>query len=442
MKLKIYILCLLGFCVSQSTLAGPKIEQWQTSNGINVLFVATPELPMLDVAITFDAGRGRDADLAGLSQLTHSLLNAGTGSMTADDIAEKFEELGAQFGARASLDRSSVSFRSLTDEKLLLPALETFIEVVARPSFPEKDFKRLKKQALIAIKDSSQRPADMASRAFYKAIYQDHPYGNSPLGYKETIEAIKLHDVKNFHETYFVASNALIAIVGGIKLERAKEISTQIAENFSPGNKPEPLSEPVMVNDVKDIYVPFPSQQSHVYIGKLGIQRGHPDYFALYVGNQILGGGSFNSRLFKAVRIDRGLSYSVYSYFLPLYQPGTFTLGLQTRTDQAQQAAEVSLQTINTFLEEGPSTEELSLAKNNIVGGFPLRIDSNRDILGYLSLLGYYKLPLDYLETFNDKISSVTKDQIIKAFAQHVDVNKLVKIIVGGPETEVKTGGK
>jgi len=434
MKIKQTFLSIFLILFSSSVFSAPQIEQWQTSNGVKTLFVAAPELPMLDVAITFDAGSGRDAELTGLSQLTHSLLNAGTGDLDADAIAEIFEDLGARYGASVSLDRSSVSFRSLTDEELLTPALDTFIDVLTKPSFPAKDFARIKNQALIAIKDSSQRPGDMASRAFYKAIYKDHPYAHPSIGYKETIDAISVEDVKHFHQQYLVANNALIAIVGGIDKSKAKIIAEKISINMTLGEKVVALPQPKMSDMVDDIYIPFPSQQAHVYLGHLGIQRGHEDYFTLYTGNHILGGGGFTSRLVKEVRVERGLSYSVYSYFFPMQLPGTFTLGLQTKTDQAQQAAEVSLKTIKDFLKDGPTEEELLLSKNNITSGFPLRIASNRDILGYLSLIGYYQLPLDYLETFTDKIASVTHEQIRAAFSKNLQANKLVKVIVGGPE--------
>lgn len=414
--------------------AAPDIEQWNTSNGVKTLFVAAPELAMLDIAITFDAGSGRDGKLAGLSMLTHGLLNTGTGQLDADAIAEQFEDVGAQYGASVNLDRSSVALRSLTDEALLTPALNTFINILTKPSFPEKDFLRIKNQSLIALKDSEQSPADIASRAFYKAIYGKHPYASPSLGFKESIDSISLNDVKKFHQQYLVAENALIAIVGGIDIDQAKKIAEQISLNLMRGSKPESIVQPQSMTDVADIYVPYPSQQAHVYLGQLGIQRGHPDYFTLYVGNHILGGGGFTSRLVKEVRVKRGLSYSVYSYYFPLYLPGPFTLGLQTRSDQAQQAAQVSLETIEKFVNEGPTQEELVSAKNNIIGGFPLRIDSNRDILGYLSLIGFYGLPLDYLESFNDKISSATEAEIRAAFSKHLQPNKLVKIIVGGPE--------
>lgn len=426
-------MCLLLVSTASAT---PKIEQWHTENGVKTLFVAAPELPMLDIALTFDAGSGRDADLAGLSQLTHSLLNTGSGKLDADAIAEKFEDVGAQFGASVNLDRSSVSLRSLSDAKLFNQALSTFITILTQPSFPNKDFQRLKKQALIAIKDEEQRPGDIASKAFYKAIYGDHPYSQPTLGYRDSIQKITLEDVKKFHQQYLVSENAMIAIVGGIDTEKAKQISKQIASSLTTGKKPSPIAEPKPQLPAEDIFVPYPSQQAHVYIGQLGIRRGDPDYFTLYTGNHVLGGGGFTSRLVKEVRVERGLSYSVYSYFFPMQLNGPFVLGLQTRADQAQQAADVSLETVEKFIAESATEEELTLAKNNIIGGFPLRIDNNRDILGYLSLIGYYNLPLDYLNTFTDNIATITQKDIRDTFSRRLELKNMIKIIVGGSEKE------
>lgn len=426
-------MCLLLVSTASAT---PKIEQWHTENGVKTLFVAAPELPMLDIALTFDAGSGRDADLAGLSQLTHSLLNTGSGKLDADAIAEKFEDVGAQFSASVNLDRSSVSLRSLSDAKLFNQALSTFITILTQPSFPNKDFQRLKKQALIAIKDEEQRPGDIASKAFYKAIYGDHPYSQPTLGYRDSIQKITLEDVKKFHQQYLVSENAMIAIVGGIDTEKAKQISKQIASSLTTGKKPSPIAEPKPQLPAEDIFVPYPSQQAHVYIGQLGIRRGDPDYFTLYTGNHVLGGGGFTSRLVKEVRVERGLSYSVYSYFFPMQLNGPFVLGLQTRADQAQQAADVSLETVEKFIAESATEEELTLAKNNIIGGFPLRIDNNRDILGYLSLIGYYNLPLDYLNTFTDNIATITQKDIRDTFSRRLELKNMIKIIVGGSEKE------
>ncbi len=429
------LLKILFFCCAAANLqAAPKIEIWHTDNGIKTLFVAAPELPMIDVAVTFDAGSARDGEKHGISQLTHSLLNTGTGNLDADKIAEQFDDVGANFGASVNVDRSSVSLRSLTDENLFEQALTTYINVLTKPSFPKKDFERLKKQSLIAIKASEQRPGAIATKQFYKAIYGEHPYAHPSEGYRETIEALSLKEVKQFHEQYIVAENALIAIVGGIDLSRAKDIASRISSSLATGEKPNAIEKPKLLKTTKEIYVPYPSQQSHVFLGHLGTARGDPDHFVLYTGNHVLGGGGFTSRLMKEIRVQRGLSYSVYSYFYPLQLEGPFVLGLQTRTDQAEEALNVAVDTIKSFIVDGPTEEELTLSKKNIIGGFPLRIDSNRDILGYLSVIGYYDLPLNYLETFNDNIAAVTSKDIRNAFSDKLDIQHMVRVIVGGPE--------
>lgn len=430
--------CALGICLALTNplFASPQIEQWHTDNGIRVLFVAAPELPMLDIAVTFDAGSGRDNELAGLSQLVHSLLNTGSGEMDADAIAESFEDVGAQYRVSVNLDRSSVTLRSLTEEELFHQALSTFITILTKPSFPDKDFQRLKKQALIAIKDSEQRPGDIATKAFYETVYGDHPYAQPALGHRDSIQKITLDDIKRFHRQYLVAENALIAIVGGIDTKKARRIAERISSNLASGKKPVSIAAPKPQPLAKNIYIPYPSQQAHVLIGQLGIRRGDPDYFHLYTGNQIFGGGGFTSRLLKEIREERGLTYSVYSYFFPLQMNGPFVIKLQTRTDQARQATDLSLQMIKDFVTTGPTEEELQLAKNSIIGGFPLRTNSNRDILGYLSLIGYYKLPLDYLSSFTERISAVTQKDVRTAYQRRLQLHDMITVIVGGPEKE------
>ena len=162
------------------------------------------------------------------------------------------------------------------------------------------------------------------------------------------------------------------------------------------------------------------------------MRRDDPDYFPLYVGNHILGGSGFSSRLVKEVRVKRGLSYSVYSYFSPQSVKGPFSLGLQTRVDQASQAAELAKQTMRDFIKNGPSEEELEASIKNITGGFPLRTDSNADIVGYLAVIGFYELPLNYLDTFNEKVESVTRETIRGAFKRRLDVDHMTTVVVGG----------
>lgn len=163
------------------------------------------------------------------------------------------------------------------------------------------------------------------------------------------------------------------------------------------------------------------------------MKRIDPDYFALYVGNYILGGGGFVSRLTEEVREKRGLVYSVYSYFMPMQEIGPFQIGLQTKKEQAEDALKLVHETLDNFIKNGVTDKELQAAKANIIGGFPLRIDSNGKILDYLSVIGFYDLPLTYLDDYNKKVAAVTTAQIKDAFSRRIDTQKLVTVIVGSP---------
>ena len=414
----------------------PQIQSWKTHQGVKVMYVHAPELPMIDIALTFDAGSDRDKQLPGLSVLTHTLLNQGSENLSADEIASKFEDVGAQFSASVNLDRSTISLRSLSKQAWFDRALELYIQVVTKPSFPERDVERERNRMLVSLEDKKQRPASIVSEAFYQALYQAHPYANSSSGNEESLNAITIKDIKTFHDKHIVANNTILAIVGDIDRKHVEIIANKISKALPVGKKLEvmPTVKPA-IPKTKDIN--FPSQQAHVRIGMIGIERGNPDYFNLYVGNNVLGGGGFTSRLVEEVRSKRGLSYSVYSYFIPYRKPGPFMLGLQTRSDQAKEAIEVCHDVIESFVENGPTLEELKLSKESIMNGFPLRVDSNLDILGYLSMIGYYNLPLSYLDDFRKNIEAVTLDDVKRAFKQHLNVEDLVTVVVGSEQASL-----
>jgi len=166
-------------------------------------------------------------------------------------------------------------------------------------------------------------------------------------------------------------------------------------------------------------------------MGAPGIARNDPDLLALSVGNYILGGGGFVSRLTEEVREKKGMVYSVYSYFSPRKQRGPFLINFQTKKTQVDEALSLVKKTLNDFIDNGVTEEELAAAKANIIGGFPMKIDSNKKILSYLSVIGFYDLPLDYLETYNDKIAAITTEQIKAAFQKHLNPEKMVTVIVG-----------
>jgi len=407
------------------------IQQWSSKNGAQVYFVRAKQLPMVDIKIVFHAGSARDGDKFGLASITNSLLNQSTGKLSADDIADQLDSVGAQYYASVDRDAAEVSLRSLSDKKYLQPALKTFAAIVSDPTFPNKAFYREQKLAVATIKQKQQSPVYIANNAFFKALYGDHPYSHPVLGTIKTVNDLSSKDVKRFYKKYYVAANAIIAIVGDVSVSDAHSIAEQITANLSKGREAPALSKAKSVDDSITKKIQFPSTQTTILIGQLGINRQSPNYFPLYVGNYILGGGMLVSRLFEHVREQQGLVYGIYSFFNPLPALGPFQIQLQTRNNKAKDALQITNQVVDSFIADGPDNPELTAAKQNIVGGFPLQFASNSSIADKLLNLGFYHLPLDYYDTFSDKVSAVTMMQVQQAFKQQIDPNKMITIMVG-----------
>ena len=417
--------------------AGPKIESWSTDNGARVLFVAAPDLPILDVRIVFDAGSARDGERNGLASITAGMLTQGAGEWDADTVAERLESVGAELSVGALRDMAFVSMRSLTEPQPMDTALATMAQVVAAPRFQQADFDRVRENPPVALRQADQAPGTVAKKEVYLRIYGDHPYAADPSGTTASVSALTPRDLTEFHRRFYVASNAVVAIVGDLTRAEAEEVAALVTAPLPSGEQAPPVPPVRDLADAQLEELEFPSTQAHVYAGQPGMSRNDPDYFALYVGNHILGGSGLVSLLMEEVREKRGLSYSVYSYFLPMAERGPFLLGLQTKNEQAAEAREVLMQTLRRFREEGPTDAELEAAVKNITGGFPLRIASNANIVQYLAMIGFYGLPLDYLDRFNDRVSAVSAEDIRDAFTRRVDPDRLATVIVGPREGRV-----
>jgi len=431
MRTKLLLLVGLIFLSPSSLLAAVNIQHWTTDNGARVYFVAAPELPMVDLQIIFDAGAARDKGMAGTAVLTNGLLAEGAGDLSANQISERFDELGARFSNDAQRDMANLTLRSLSEEKVLTPALETLALILSQPTFPKDAFERERKRMLIGLEQRKQSPDALADEAFYKGVFKTHPYAVMPSGYENTVPSLTIDDLKSFYKRYYVASNAVIAIVGDLDRSKAEQVANTLVAHLPQGAPAEKLPKVANLNEQETIKLAHPSTQTHILLGQPGMKRGDPDYFALYVGNHILGGSGLVSRLSNEIREKRGLAYSTYSYFLPMRKDGPFQIGLQTRNDQAKEALKVVRETLNNFIENGPTDEELNASKKNITGGFPLRISSNQKILGYIGMIGFYDLPLDYLDTFNEKIQAVSAADIKDAFKRRVHPDTMVTVLVG-----------
>jgi zinc protease len=427
----IRLLGLLLLLCSSVSFAAAKIDNWQTPQGSRVFYVRTEGLPMVDIAIIFDAGSARDGQQFGVAALTAGLLDTGAGKWNADDIAKRFESVGALFGTSVSADMATLTLRSLTDKALFDKSLETVQTILTQPRFNEADFKREKNRTLAALKQQQELPGAIAGIAFSNALYGTHPYAHQDEGDMKTVTALKVADLRNFYKNYYVAANATVVIVGDLSKEQAEQTALSLLKNLPTGKKPEPLPDVAALTKASQQHIEFPSTQTHVLVGLTGTYRKDPDYFNLYVGNHILGGSGLVSKLFDEVREKRGLAYSASSSFSPLLKQGAFAISLQTRNDQTPQALEVLNKTLSDFVNQGPSETELNAAKKNIIGGFATRFDTNKELANYVGMIAFYDMPLDYLDTFQQNVEAVTIASITDAFKRRVDLKLLQTVTVG-----------
>lgn len=430
---RLVLLCL--FCAPAWAVI--PIQHWTHASGARVYLVASPSIPMLDVQIDFDGGSRRDpADRAGLATATAAMVSAGVAAQGAQPaldenaLSEAWVDLGAQLGVSAGLERFSVSLRTLTEPELLERALALAARQLAAPAWPEAVWQRDRQRWLGALKEAETRPGTHAGRAFAQAVYGDHPYGREATA--TTLESISVDDMRSFYRRHAAACRTQIVMVGAVDRAMAGRIADRLVAALAPnGCETLPaVAEVAPLAGAVERRIPFDAAQAQVLIGQPGHRRNDPDFFPLFIGNYILGGG-FVSRLTTEVREKRGLSYSAYSYFAPGLHAGAFQLGLSTRPDQADQAVQVAREVVRRFVAEGPTEAELQAAKDYLVNGFALRFDSNRKLLDNVANIAWNGLPLDYLESWTRRVEAVTTADIRRAFARVLQPERMVTVVVG-----------
>ena len=434
------ITALFGMGSAQAALP---IQHWTLANGAKVYLVSTNALPIVDVQIDFDAGSRRDpAAQAGLASTSAAMVEKGVragrnGEPALDQnaLGEAWADLGASFGVGAGTDRTSYTLRTLSDPALLSKAVALAAREIGEPSFPDDIWPRERERINAAIKEANTKPATVVGRAFAQAVYGTHPYGQEVT--EATLARIDTAAMRQRYEQLILPCRAKLSIVGAVTRAEAEALATTLLSRLpSPAAcAPLPAVAPVVaLTAPKDERIAFDSAQAHVFIGQPGYPRQDPDHFALTLGNYVLGGGGFVSRLTEEVREKRGLAYSVYSGFAPGLDAGAFRIGFQTRPDQAEAATKVSRDVLAKFVAEGPTEKELKAAKDNLIGGFPLLLDSNRKLIGNVANIAWYGLPLDYLDTWTARMNAVTAADIQAAFARKLQPQRMVTVVVGGKQ--------
>jgi len=413
------------------------IATWQTQAGSKVLFLHTDQIPMVELRLTFNAGGARDGNLPGLAALTNAMLNQGSAGLSVDDIALGFENLGAAFSLGSYRDMAVASLTSLANRQQLDQAVSLYSQVLAKPDFSASNLDRLRTRALQSLKVQQQTPAPQLERAYQAALFAGHPYGQPEDGTESSLAQITPEHLQAFHQRYYTAANATLAIVGDISAKQAAAMAEKISTALPSGAAAEPLPE-ASEQPASSTHITFNSSQTHITLGNQMIKRGHPDYVPLYVGNHILGGSGFSAILMDEVRQQRGLVYGIYSSINPMAAAGPFTLKLQTANHNKDEALALTLRLLDNFVEQGPTDEQLALAISDLTGSFALGTASNAALVGQLSNIGFYDLPLDYLAQFHHALGAVSKADIQRAFKRHLHPSKLVITSIG-PEAPAPT---
>jgi zinc protease len=398
-------------------------------NGMILLTSEQRALPIVSIELSIDAGSRHDAPKQeGLANLTARLLTYGTQRRTALQISDTLDFIGADLSAGCGEDLANVSMTVL--KKDLATGLELLAEVLTLSTFPQEEIDRQKQSIIASIKAREESPGDIAQRRFAAALYPQSPYGRPVEGSEASVKGLEQQSLKAFYERYYRPNRTILSVVGDISHQ---EIARALNEAFRSWPKGEPATAPVApskVGSAETIRVNKDLTQANIIFGHEGVGRENSDYYAIQVMNYILGGGGFASRTLDSIRNERGLAYSVYSYFSAEKGHGTFELVMQTKNDTALEAIRIAKAEIRRMREELVTEEELSDAKDYLTGSFPLRFDTNRKVANFLAQVEYFQLGLDYPERYPDLIRKVTRKDVQRVAQTYLKPETLITVIV------------
>ena len=437
--LRIISACLMSFGLLSNAYAILPIEKLDSYKGAQAYLVQTKALPMVDIEVSIDAGDRYDpVGKSGVADMVAGLMNYGArgdkGLLTEAQIADEIADLGANIGLSVGGERAILRIRSLSRKDLRDRAVQLAAAMLSAPSYDPKIVEREKQRTITSLREAETKPEFVLERRFKKSVYGNYPLADSPS--VQSVGSVNVNDLKQFHKQFYRGDRMIVSIVGDVDRAQAAEIVQtllkQIPQSGQPIAKlPDLQRSPIEALAQREIQIPFDSQQAHIAMGMTAVARNNPDYFPLLVGNYILGGGGFVSRLMSEVREKRGLAYSVFSYFAPGKENGIFQAGLQTKNDQAALALDVMSTTIAQFIADGPTPSELEAAKSNLINGYPLRIDNNRKLLDNVSSIAWNDLPLDTMDVWTKQVEAVTLEQVKASFQKYLAMDRMKIVVLG-----------
>jgi zinc protease len=425
----IIVILLLGHSASASLVPKRAV----LDNGLVLLTSEQRALPIVAIELMIDAGsRHESADQAGLANLTSKLLSFGTKRRNALQISETLDFIGAGLSTGASENVASMSMTIL--KKDLTTGLELVGEILTSSTFPQGEIDRQKQTILAAIKAKEDDPGAVAGKAFAAALFPQSPYGRPVEGTESSVKGLQQKNLREFFARYYRPNRSILSVVGDVSEQEIIGALKPALRAWSKGAASTAPPAPSRIGAPQTIRVNKPLTQANIILGHAGVPRGHADYYAILVMNYILGGGGFSSRVMDSIRNERGLAYSVYSYFGADKSHGSFQFVMQTKNETAAEAIRLAREEVQRIREQPVSAQELDDAKNYLIGSFPLRFDTNRRIAAFISQVEYFELGLDYPNRYGDLIGKVSREEVQRVAKQYLHPDRLITVVVGNQE--------
>jgi len=400
------------------------------NSGMVLLTSEQRALPMVALELIIDAGsRHEAAEQAGLANLTSKLLTYGTKKRSALQVSESLDFIGAGLSSGAGENVASVSLTIL--KKDLAVGLELLAEILTSSTFPQGEIDRQKQAIIAGIRAQEEDPGAVAGKAFAAALFPQSPYGRPVEGTEASVKSLQAQSLKDFFSRYYRPNRSIMAVVGAVSEQEITQALNQALHGWSKGAASAAPAAPSNIGGLQTLRIEKDLTQANIILGHAGVPRGHPDYYALQVMNYILGGGGFSSRAMDSIRNERGLAYSVYSFFGADKSHGSFQFVMQTKNESAQEAVRLALEEIRRLREQLVSEQELNDAKNYMTGSFPLRFDTNRKVAGFLAQVELFELGLDYPNRYGALVAKVSREDVQRVAKQFLQPEKLITVIVG-----------
>ncbi|MBN2373795.1 insulinase family protein [bacterium] len=447
--LLIIILLFLPSCISNQTakldvhpsqltyppivFTPPKPDRMVLPNGIVLYLMEDHEIPLIKINAIIRTGSIYESEgMTGIAEITGTVMRTGgTKTWNPEELDRKLEYMGASIGTGIGLESGSASLSVL--KKDFNEAILIFAEILRYPVFDPEKVEIAKMKMTESIRRQNDEPIEIASREFKRRIYQGDPRGRMPT--IEGIVRITRNDLTEFHRAYYFPNNIIMGISGDFEKDAMIDIITRNFGDWEKGSQPIPaMPVPSRIDERALIYAEKPFPQSTILLGHLCCPKNDPDYFPMEVLNFILGSGGFNSRLMKEIRSDRGLAYSVGSFYRGAVDYGVFGAYAMTKPGTTGKVIDLILEEINRVIEEGINTDELDWARDSILNQFIFSFASTSGLVNSYISLEYNGLPDDYLETYKCNISNVSIDDVKRIAQKYLKPQRSTIVVVGNAQ--------